>query len=106
MKFLLDHDVPEEMYRTLRNQGHEVARVRDILPIDTPDSAVFETAQANQQLMLTCNRQDFLQLASSRPHEGLVVLVRRRSRQAEIAALLRLLRGAGETGLRHNVNFA
>jgi len=61
---------------------------------------------ANQQLMLTCNRQDFLQLASSRLHEGLVVPVRRRSRQAEIAALLRLLRGAGETGLRHNVNFA
>lgn len=106
MKFLLDHDVPEEMYRTLRNQGHEAVRVRDVLSIDTSDSKVFETAQANQQVMLTCNRQDFLQLASSRPHEGLVVLVRRRSRQAEIAALLRLLRGAGETGLRHNVNFA
>ena len=106
MKFLLDHDVPEEIYRTLRNQGHEAARIRDVLSIDTPDSAVFETAQASQQVMLTCNRQDFLQLASSRQHEGLVVLVRRRSRQAEIAALLRLLRKAGETGLRHNVNFA
>ena len=106
MKFLLDHDLPEEIYRALRNQGHEAVRVRDVLAIDTPDAVVFENAQTNHQVMLTCNRQDFLQLAASRPHEGLVVLVRRRLRQAEIAALLRLLRGAGETGLRHNVNFA
>ena len=106
MKFLLDHDVPEEIYRALRNQSHDAVRVRDVLAIDTPDAAVFEHAQTDQQVMLTCNRQDFLQLASSRAHAGLIVLVRRRSRQAEIAALIRLLRSAGETGIRHNVNFA
>ena len=106
MKFLLDHDVPEEIYRALRNQGHEAVRVRDVLAIDTPDVAVFETAQTNQQVMLTCNRQDFLQLAASREHAGLIVLVRRRSRQAEIAALLRLLRSAGDPGIQHNINFA
>lgn len=37
---------------------------------------------------------------------GLIVLIRRRSRQAECARLLQLLRQAGETGLSNNINFA
>jgi hypothetical protein len=36
----------------------------------------------------------------------LIVLIRRRSRQAECAHLLTLLRGAGGDGLAGNVNFA
>ena len=106
MNFLLDHDVPEETYRTLRSPGHDVARARDTLAITTPDPAVFDHAQTHQQVMLTCNRRDFLQLASDRQHAGLIILIRRRSRQAEIGALVRLLRRAGETGILRNINFA
>jgi hypothetical protein len=48
----------------------------------------------------------FLPLAGAGPHPGLVILIRRKTRQAECAHLLRLLRSAGESGLAGNVNFA
>jgi hypothetical protein len=35
-----------------------------------------------------------------------IIVIRRRTRAAERAALYRLLERAGETGLRGNVNFA
>jgi hypothetical protein len=55
---------------------------------------------------MTCNRDDFLQLAAAEPHRGIVIIIRRRTRGEERAALFRLLERAGETGLRNNVNFA
>jgi hypothetical protein len=36
----------------------------------------------------------------------MIVIVRRRTRAAERAALFRLLESAGETGLKNNINFA
>jgi hypothetical protein len=40
------------------------------------------------------------------PNPGLIVLIRRRSRQAECGNLLTLLRQAGESGILCNINFA
>ena len=37
---------------------------------------------------------------------GIIVLIRRKTRAAERAALIRLLDKAGETGIRKNINFA
>ena len=56
--------------------------------------------------MITCNRQDFLQLAGTAPEAGLIVLNRRRTRQAECRHVLGLLARAGESGLAGNINFA
>ncbi len=56
--------------------------------------------------MITCNRDDFLKLAAKGPHLRLIILIRRRSPQAECANLLRLIRKAGEQGLQGNINFA
>ena len=75
-------------------------------PRDSPDEVVFATAQSNQCVMITCNRNDFLSLAASGPHLGLIILIRRRSPQIECTNLLRLIRQAGEQGLRGNINFA
>jgi hypothetical protein len=49
---------------------------------------------------------NFLQLAHGQIHPGLVIMIRRRSRVAERAALLRLIDRAGCAGLAGNVNFA
>lgn len=54
----------------------------------------------------TCNRDDFLAIAQKVAHAGLIVLIRRRTRVQERAALVRLLDGAGDAGLRGNINFA
>jgi hypothetical protein len=40
------------------------------------------------------------------PFHGLIILIRRRTRQEECAHLLALLRRAGETGVARNINLA
>jgi len=57
-------------------------------------------------VLITCNRDDFLALAGRGRHAGIIVLVRRKSRALERAALVRLLDRAGEAGIQENVNFA
>ena len=106
MRFLLDHDVPENLSYLLKQLGHDVILLREALPEHASDEAVLQFAYERGCLLLTCNRDDFLDLATKKPHHGVVIIVRRRMRAAERAALLQLLERAGETGLRNNVNFA
>ncbi len=111
MTFLLDHDVPDEVGQMLRHWGHEVVHLRDVLPANSTDADVFASAQARAMIILSCNRDDFLSLAkeacgTGSTFGGLVILIRRRTRQAECAHLLGLLRRAGPGGISGNINFA
>jgi len=106
VKFLLDHDVPEGLRYLLEQLGHRVTVLRKALPHDASDEAVLQLAHESGSVLLTCNRDDFLELAAKLPHSGIVVVIRRRTRAAERAALFRLLERAGETGLKNNINFA
>jgi predicted nuclease of predicted toxin-antitoxin system len=106
MKVLFDHDVPDELGYFLRQLGHEVHRLREELPTNTPDAEVLAHAARQGCLLLTCNRDDYLKLASYQAHAGIIILIRRRSRVAERAALLRLLQRAGREALAGNINFA
>ena len=106
MKFLLDQDVPDDLSYLLRELGHDVLLLRDVMSADAPDLAVLQFASDNQAVLLTCNRDDFLQLSKHPPHYGIIIVIRRRTRATERAALFRLLARAGEEGLLHNVNFA
>ena len=106
MRFLLDHDVPDDLTYLLRELHHEAARLRDVLQPEATDSAVLEFAGEHDSLLMTCNRDDFLKLAATQPHHGVIVVIRRKSRARERAAPLRLLERAGEAGLRGNINFA
>jgi predicted nuclease of predicted toxin-antitoxin system len=106
VRFFLDHDVPADIARVLRHEGHEAVELHEVLNIESRDDEAFAYAQGQGMFMITCNRDDFLALAAASQHPGLIVLVRRRSRQAECAHLLALLDRAGETGLTGNVNFA
>jgi predicted nuclease of predicted toxin-antitoxin system len=111
VKFLLDHDVPDEVARSLRYWGYEVKTLREVLPARTPDDAVFAHAQREGSIIVSCNRGDFLglarqTLARGQSLAGLIILVRRRSRQAEGGHLLALIRRAGENGLKGNINIA
>ena len=107
MTFFLDQDVPENIALLLRHWGHAVTVLREVLPITTPDVAAFAYARAHAMVTITCNRDDYLALAAAHPeHPGLVILIRRRTRQAECGKVLGLLQRAGETGLSGNINFA
>lgn len=106
MKFLLDHDVPEDLSHLLGQLGHEVTLLRKVLPATASDAAVLQFAHESDCILLTCNRDDFLDLATQKPHHGIVIVIRRRTRAAERAALFALLERAGMTGLHDNINFA
>jgi predicted nuclease of predicted toxin-antitoxin system len=111
MNFFLDHDVPDEVEQLLRYWQHEAQRLRDVLPVTSSDAAIFGFAQQQQRIIISCNRNHFVTLAreavaKGQPFAGLIILVRRRTRQSECAHLLSLLRRAGETGLTGNINLA
>jgi predicted nuclease of predicted toxin-antitoxin system len=104
--FLLDHDVPENLTHSLRALAHKVIRVQDVLPRNAPDPKVLSYANETHAVLITCNRDDFLNLTQAQPHSGLIILIRRKTRVAERSALVRLLDRAGASGLSHNINFA
>ncbi len=104
--FLLDHDVPERLGEVIHQAGHLVKRLREVLPVEALDVDVLEYACRHELILVTCNRDDFLTLAKSHSHAGIVILIRRKSRIAECAALLQLIEKAGESGLLSNINFA
>jgi len=80
--------------------------LREVLPTTTTDSDAWQWARAHGAVFVSCNRNDVLALRPVGEHPGVVILVRRRTRQAEIAAMQKLLIGAGEEGLANNINFA
>jgi hypothetical protein len=106
MTFLLDHDTPDDIAYSLQTLGHQVRRLRDVLALDTSDADILSHAHLKRWVVITCNRDDYLALAKSQPHAGLIILIRKRTRVAERAALVRLLDKAGEAGIANNVNFA
>ncbi len=106
MTFLFDNDVPDDLAHVLRQLGHTVVLLREVLPTTTTDPDVLAHAYAKQMILITCNRDDFVALAASQPYHGIIVVFRRKSRTAERAALVRLLENAGEQGLANNITFA
>ena len=65
MKFLVDEDVAIEAARCLRQAGHEVLLVPEVLGVRTDDVDIWRHAVQTQSIVVTCNRQDFLELAST-----------------------------------------
>lgn len=106
MRFLFDHDVPDDLSYVLRELGHSVVLLRDVMPTTATDAAVLHFAAEQGFVLITCNRDDFIALAPTETHHGIIVLVRRKSRAAERSALVRLLTAAGEQGLANNITFA
>ena len=47
MKFVLDHDVPDELSYLLRELGHEVLLLRQVLPTEASDEKVLNFARDN-----------------------------------------------------------
>ena len=106
MRFFLDHDVPEEVARVLKAEDHEITRLRDVLPTRAHDADALAYAAKHTLFVITCNRDDFLELAMKQDNPGLIILIRSKTRQIECAHLLTLLDRAGESGIAQNINFA
>ena len=106
MKFLFDHDVPDDLVYTVQASGHQVQLLRTVLPVSTADDDVLRFAGERGEVLVTCNRDGFVTASTRVAHCGIIILIRRRSRALERAAFIRLLDNAGEVGIRDNINFA
>ena len=106
MTFFFDHDVPEDAAFALEAMGHQVVRQRQVFPTTIRDDEVFRFANANDYILVTCNRDDSLSLIGTDPFSGLIVLVRRPHRALERAALVQLIERVSEAGLRGAIHFA
>jgi predicted nuclease of predicted toxin-antitoxin system len=91
VRFLVDEDVAVEVVRCLRQAGHEVSLVTEVLGVRTDDVDIWHHAVRAETIVVTCNRQDFLELAGTAPETGVIILNRRRTRQAECRHLLNFM---------------
>ena len=55
LRVFADHCVPRSMIHFLRDNGHEVFRLRDHIPAHSPDARVIEAAQEFEAILLSLN---------------------------------------------------
>jgi predicted nuclease of predicted toxin-antitoxin system len=62
LKFLTDNCVPDSVARELEKAGHEVIRLRDVIPTNSPDPVVATVAEVNDAILVSFDK-DFKALA-------------------------------------------
>lgn len=71
MRLLLDEMLPAVIAQQLRNRGHDVLAVDELLELrGLPDDELFEHAQCEARAVVTYNRDDFLTLDDRYHHAG------------------------------------
>ena len=75
LRFFADHCVSTWTIQTLRNAGHEVLQLRDLIPINSPDERVIEQAQSVDAILISLNG-DFSDIVTYPPsrYKGIIAL--------------------------------
>jgi predicted nuclease of predicted toxin-antitoxin system len=75
LRFLADHCISNFIIQTLREADHEVLRLKDLLPAESPDTAVIAKAQEIEALLVSLNG-DFADIVAYPPksYKGIVAL--------------------------------
>lgn len=75
LRFFADHCVPMSVIRTLREAGHEVLRLTDYNPADSPDKLVISKAQQLNAILISLNG-DFADIVTYPPagYKGILAL--------------------------------
>jgi len=70
-----DHCVPGSVIQVLREAGHNVLRLRDYIPADSPDQLVISKAQELDAILLSLNG-DFADIVTYPParYKGIIAL--------------------------------
>jgi predicted nuclease of predicted toxin-antitoxin system len=87
LRFPADHCISNSIVRALRDTAHEVVRLRDVLPAESPDILVIAKAQEINAILLSMNG-DFADIVTYPPknYKGIVALQMRN--HAEVLDLL------------------
>ena len=51
LRFLADHCISNSIVQSLQEADHEVVRLRDVLPVESPDVVVIEKAQEHRPVV-------------------------------------------------------
>src|SRR5437762_11085341 len=75
LRFFVDHCVPMDAVRRLRQEGHHAILLRDVLPKRSPDSQVIAKAQELECILLSLNG-DFADIVTYPPakYKGIISL--------------------------------
>lgn len=75
LRFFADQCVPNAVVDALNDVGYEVFRVKDYIPIESPDSAVISKAQELDTILISLNG-DFADIVAYPPAEykGIIAL--------------------------------
>jgi len=75
LRFFADHCVPTSIIQGLQDAGHEVLRLRDYLPADSPDGLVISKAQELDCILISLNG-DFADILAYPParYKGILAL--------------------------------
>jgi predicted nuclease of predicted toxin-antitoxin system len=75
LRFLADHCISNTVVQTLRDAGHEVVRLKNVLPVESPDATVISKAQEIDAILLPMNG-DFADIIVYPPksYKGIVAL--------------------------------
>ncbi len=75
LRFFADQCVPSAVVDTLNDVGYEVFRVKDYIPIESPDSVVISKAQELDTILISLNG-DFADIVTYPPAEykGIIAL--------------------------------
>jgi predicted nuclease of predicted toxin-antitoxin system len=65
LRFLADHCISNTIIRALQDAAHEVVRLRDVLPVESPDMIVIAKAQEIDAILLSMNG-DFADIVPTR----------------------------------------
>jgi predicted nuclease of predicted toxin-antitoxin system len=75
LRFLADHRISNFIIQSLREAKHEVLRLKDLLPAESPDVAVIANAQEIDALFVSLNG-DFADIVAYPPkrYKGIVAI--------------------------------
>jgi len=92
LRFLADHCISNTIVRALRDETHEVVRLKDVLPVESPDAMVIAKAQEIEAILLSMNG-DFADIVTYPPknYEGIVALQMRNHAEILDHLMVRLI---------------
>jgi predicted nuclease of predicted toxin-antitoxin system len=75
LRFFADHCVSNAIMQTLGETGHEVIRLREQLPVESPDAVVIAKARQPDAILLSLNG-DFADIVAYPPadYQGIIAL--------------------------------
>ncbi|RLF47195.1 MAG: hypothetical protein DRN29_03250 [Thermoplasmata archaeon] len=93
LRFFADHCIPNSVIRVLHEAGHEVLRLKDYIPTDSPDPIVISKAQELDSILISLNG-DFADIVAYPPanYKGIIAL-QVRNHPEVIPQLMEKLRG-------------